>query len=586
MTTSLLHRLELKIQTWTETHFPLTTTQGPWVSPCQDERHGHFQTNWALVSAKPLKLPPRDLAQKMVEAFSNDPDLETPLIAGPGFINFTFKKEVIIQTVAVLSQDPTLGLRPVKKPKRILLDFSSPNVAKQMHVGHIRSTILGESLARILKSLGHDVVTDNHLGDWGTQFGMVILGYKRHGSEQALQSDPFAHLETLYKTIQEETKTNPDTLAQARAELLKLQQGDPENRALWKTFIEMSKLDIQKIYDRLDIHFDHTLGESFYHDLLGPVVAELQAKGIARVSEGAIAVFSDHSSPPKNDPFLVVEKGGATKDYPFLIQKSDSAYLYGTTDLATVKYRHETLHIEKTIYVTDARQQQHFNQLFATVKRWGLKMDLEHVWFGTILGPDKSPIKTREGKPIKLKELLDEAEQRALTIIQEKRPEMAQDKQQKLAQIIGLGALKYADQAQNRNMDYVFEWDKMLAFDGNTAPYLINAYVRTRSLLRKAGEPDPTQPFSLSHEVELELARKVLSYGDVLHAVCQEYRPHLLCTYLYETAALFHRFFENCPVLRAETEDLKKSRLVLSKLSGDVLQSGLYHLGIQTVEEM
>jgi arginyl-tRNA synthetase len=585
MTTSLLHQLELKIQTWAREFFPLSGP-GPWVNACQDERYGHFQTNWALASSKGLQRAPKDLAQQLVEAFQHDPDLLPPVIAGPGFVNFTFKEQAMLRSLQNLSQDQAYGIRHVDNPRRILLDFSSPNVAKQMHVGHIRSTILGETLSRILKSLGHSVVTDNHLGDWGTQFGMVILGYKRAGNEAALKADPFAHLESLYKAVQEETKTNESTLAQARQELLKLQQGDPENRALWETFINLSKLDIQRIYERLDIHFDTTLGESFYNDLLPGVVQSLKEKGIARQSEGAVAVFSDHTLPPKSDPFLVVEKGGVVKDTPFLIQKSDGAYLYGTTDLATIQYRVRDLQIQLSIYVTDARQQQHFNQLFATVKRWGLNVELEHVWFGTILGPDKTPIKTREGKPIKLKELLDEAESRAGQILLEKRPDMPQEKQQSIARVMGLGALKYADQAQNRNLDYVFDWDKMLAFDGNTAPYLINAYVRTRSILRKAGLPDAAIPLTLIHSVEWELGRKLLAYGDVLIAISSDYRPHLLCSYLYETASLFHRFFENCPVLRAESEALRNSRLILSQVTGNILKSGLWHLGIETVEEM
>jgi arginyl-tRNA synthetase len=585
MSTSLLHRLELKIQAWVGDFFP-SSGPGPWVSTCQDERYGHFQTNWAMICAKKLKTNPRDLAQKLVQAFQSDTDFLPPEIAGPGFVNFTSKKERILESVADLSLDSKLGIRLSEKPVRILLDFSSPNVAKQMHVGHIRSTILGETLSRILKSLGHNVTKDNHLGDWGTQFGMVILGYKRGGNPAALQADPFAHLEALYKAVQEETKTNESTLVQARQELLKLQRGDAENRALWETFIELSKKDIQTIYERLDVSFDHTLGESFYNDLLPVVVQEMKDKGIARESEGAVAIFSDHTLPPKNDPFLIMEQGNTSKDYPFIIQKSDGAYLYGTTDLATVKYRLEELEIQRSIYVTDSRQQQHFNQLFATVKRWGLDIELEHVWFGTILGPDKTPIKTREGKPIKLKELLDEAVQRAARIILEKRPEMAPEKQKATATVVGLGALKYADQAQNRNLDYVFDWDKMLAFDGNTAPYLINAYVRTRSILRRAGSPDTNITLLLEHDLEWELARKLLAYGDVLVAVSQEYRPHLLCTYLYETASLFHRFFENCPVLRAESETLKNSRLILSRLTGDILKSGLWHLGIDTVEEM
>ncbi|MDD5260602.1 MAG: arginine--tRNA ligase [Methylacidiphilales bacterium] len=558
---------------------------GPWAKPCQDERFGHFQTHLALVAGKSLQANPREIATRLASCFEGRKEFQKVEIAGPGFVNFTFTPEAIANALSIMACDPKLSIPATGKPLAILLDFSSPNVAKEMHVGHIRSTVLGESLARILSALGHHVIRDNHLGDWGTQFGMVLLGYKRGGSEEALRSDPFGHLEALYKNVQEESKTNPETLNQARNELLKLQQGDPENRALWQKFIDLSKDAIARIYERLDVRFDHTLGESFYNDQLPLVVDELLKKGIARKSEGAVAVFSDHTLPENNDPFLVNGKEGL-KDNPFLIQKSDGAFLYGTTDLATIWYRVKQLKVDKAVYVTDARQQLHFRQLFATVQRWGLKVELEHVWFGTILGPDKTPIKTREGKPVKLKALLDEAEERAQAVISAKRGDLPAERQREIARTVGLGALKYADLSQNRNLDYVFDWDRLLSFDGNTAPYLLNAYVRTRSILRRAGSAGGSSGFELADAVEQELARKLLAFGDVVQLAAAEYRPHHICNYLYECAALFHRFFENCPVLKAESESLKNSRLQLCRLAGDVLQRGLHLLGIQTLEEM
>ncbi len=434
--------------------------------------------------------------------------------------------------------------------------------------------------------LGNNVISDNHLGDWGTQFGIVILGYKRDANKERFEQDPIGYLEEVYVRTQNASKTDDTIREAARAELVKLQAGDPENVALWKSFIEQSLKSLNRTYDRLNVKFDHTLGESFYNDRLPLVVKELVDKGIARETEGAIAVFSDETLPPKDDPFKVTEKGGGFRDNPFLIRKSDGAFNYATTDLATLKYRKEHFKADLAIYVTDSRQQMHFAQLFATAKRWGLDLRTEHVWFGAILGADKKPLKTRDGGTVKLRALLDEAQERAEKIIAEKRPELSAEQRSALAQVVGIGALKYADLAQNRNLDYVFNWEKLLAFDGNTAPYLINAYVRIRAIFRKLGAeaPDATR-IVLNDEAEIALAKKLLDFGDSLALAAEEYRPHYLCVYLFELAGLFHKFYEHCPVLIAEDE-VKTSRLILCSLTAQTLKNGLALLGIQTVEQM
>lgn len=571
---------------------------GPYVKPCPDPRHGDFQTNVALAHAKAAGKNPRELAQQVVSAMEGNPIFEKPEIAGPGFINFRLRPGFCATQLSERQSDPRIGIPLESKPQKIVFDFSGPNIAKEMHVGHLRSTILGDTLSRIYRFLGHEVVSDNHLGDWGTQFGMVILGFKTYGSEELLKTDPFGHLEALYKKIQEKCKQDEAVLNRARQELVKLQQGDPENLRLWKHFVELSLSAANEIYQRLGIHFDYTLGESFYHDRLAGVVDELVKKGIARESEGAVAVFSDGTLPQKEDPFLVTEKGGGYKENPFLIRKSDGAFLYSTTDLATVQFRIDEWKAQRAVYVTDSRQQMHFQQLFATVKRWGLNLQLDHVWFGAILGEDKTPIKTREGKPIKLKALLDEAEQRAAQILKSRaeeraarnpdqvQPELSEEKKAALVKAVGLGALKYADLAQNRNLDYVFNWDKLLAFDGNTAPYLQNAYVRIRSIFRKAGLAQaPKASIVLTEEAELALAKKLLDFNDSILWAADEFRPHYLCIYLFELATLFHKFYEACPVLKAE-DAVRDSRLALSEITASTLKQGLNLLGISVVEEM
>jgi arginyl-tRNA synthetase len=577
----------------------------PYVRPCPDPRHGDFQTNVAMVHGKLMKVNPVELARQLGEVIFVRDIAEKPEIAGPGFLNFRLKPEYLAEQVTQRLGDDRLGIPTAAQPEIIVIDYSGPNIAKEMHVGHLRSTILGDALARIYSFLGQRVIADNHLGDWGTGFGMILLGYKREGDPALLQTDPFGHLERIYQKIQAEAKADESLREAAKRELVLLQQGDAENRKLWEQFRKFSLEALDVIYQRLGVQFDYTLGESFYNDMLAGVVDDLLKRFIARESEGAVAIFSDGKLPPKDDPFLV-SKGGEFLENPLLIRKSDGGYNYATTDLATIRYRHEEFKAQRAIYVVDGRQQMHFHQLFAAAKRWGFEdMKMEHVWFGTILGPDKKPMKTKEGDNVKLKALLDEAEERAAKILDDKlkaqqarleeragdaptdaRIEMAEHQRVALARVVGLGALKYADLAQNRNLDYVFNWDKLLAFDGNTAPYILNAYVRTRSVFRKAGLSEaPKADVKLTEPAEAALAAKLLNFADSVSLAADEYRPHYLCLYLFELATLFHKFWEHCPMLSAAA-DARDSRLVLCDLTGRTLRQGLNLLGIGVTEQM
>ena len=564
----------------------------PYVRPCLDARHGDFQTNAALVQAKIAQRNPREVAEELRSVIDLAGVAEPAEIAGPGFLNFWLATDYLDRQVAARWADRRLGVPVVPRPERVVIDYSGPNIAKEMHVGHLRSTILGDALARIYTFVGHDVVADNHLGDWGTGFGMILLGYKREGNAERLEMDPFVHLETIYQKIAAECKADEAVREAARRELVLLQQGDPTNRALWEKFLHFSIAALEMMYQRLGVQFDHQLGESFYHDMLAGVVEELVEKGIARPSEGAVAIFSDGKLDPREDPFLIFRKEageaeGRFVDNPILIRKSDGGYNYATTDLATIRYRHDAMKARRVLYVVGAPQQMHFRQIFNAAARWGYAdMRLEHISFGTILGPDKKPFKSRSGDNIKLRALLTEAEERAGRIIGEKRPELNDHERVSLARVVGLGALKYADLAQNRNLDYVFSWEKLLAFDGNTAPYLQNAYVRIRAIFRKAGLAEAkSAPVRLTEPAELALSRKLLDFGDAVHLAAEECRPHFVCNYLFELATLFHKFYELCPVLTSE-EAVRDSRLLLSDLTARTLHEGLHLLGIDTVEQM
>lgn len=548
------------------------------VRPCPDPKFGDYQSNALMGLAKARRMNPRQLAQDAAARLDVSEWCAAPEIAGAGFLNFKLKAEAIAATLQEAFAHKHLFFEYTTEPRTVVVDFSSPNVAKPMHVGHIRSTILGDALARVLRLLGHKVITDNHIGDWGTQFGKLIIGWKRELDREALARDPLGEMERLYKRINTEFEQKQETANLARQELVKLQSGDPENLAIWKEMIELSLRAFDKVYQRLGVKFDYILGESYYNSALKGVVERLREIGIARESEGAIAVFFE------DIPEL--------KEQPALIQKSDGGANYTTTDLATLEYRLETWQPQEIVYVTDARQQLHFKQLFAIFRRWMPKapVKLSHVWFGMILGPDNKPFKTRTGETVKLTDLLNEAEERALAIVNEKNPDLPEEDRKEIARVIGIGAIKYSDLLPNRQSDYVFSWEKMLALNGNTAPYLQYAYTRVRSIFRKAQEGaspgDPAEiEFPLSHPDELALARHLLNFGLVLEAVTEDYRPNYLCNYLYELAGHFARFYESCPVLKAEPKD-KAARLGLCDLTGRVLKQGLEVLGIETTGRM
>ncbi len=552
------------------------------VRPCPDPRFGDYQTNALMALAKARKMNPRQLATQVLAQIKVGDLCETVEVAGAGFLNFRLKPAALVRALQSAACGEHLFFHPATQPRTVVVDFSSPNVAKAMHVGHIRSTILGDCLARTLRLLGHKVVTDNHLGDWGTQFGMLLSAWKGNLNAAALKSDPIAEMERLYKQAAADCKANPAALEAARQELVKLQGGDADNFRIWREMIALSRAQFDTIYRRLGVQFDQTLGESFYHPRLQPLVQELCAKGIARESEGAIAVFFE------DNPQL--------QEHPALIQKSDGAFNYATTDLATLAYRLETWHPDEIVYVTDARQQLHFQQLFAIFRRWHpeVRAKLAHVWFGSILGDDGKPFKTRSGETIKLADLLDEAEERAFGVVTEKSPELSEAQRREIARVVGIGALKYADLLPNRQGDYVFSWDKLLALSGNTAPYLQYAYARIRSIFRKGnveqGTPafpaaDAPAPLVLTAPEELALTRHLLNFGLVLQAVADEYRPNFLCNYLYELAGDFTAFYENCPVLKAQAA-LRASRLILCDRTARVLKQGLNALGIETPEQM
>ncbi|HEU6449514.1 MAG TPA: arginine--tRNA ligase [Verrucomicrobiae bacterium] len=587
-------QIELKLQSVVRDILPDADVSIVLVRPCPDPKFGDYQSNALMSLAKQRKINPRQLAENVLAKLDVSDLCEKVEIAGAGFLNFRLKNAALAQTLKSAARGEHLFFEKISQPKTAVIDFSSPNVAKPMHVGHIRSTILGDSLARTLQLLGHRVVTDNHIGDWGTQFGMLLVGWKRELNSDALQTDAIGEMERLYKKISAECKENPATLEAARNELVKLQSGDAGNLKIWREMIALSQKQFDEIYSRLGIKFDETLGESFYNDKLAPLVGELVSKGIARESEGAMAIFFD------DNPQL--------KDKPALIRKSDGGFNYATTDLATLAYRLEKWNPDEIIYVTDGRQQLHFQQIFAAFRKMSegealrrpesldkqngrrgtppSEVKLAHVWFGSVLGEDGKPFKTRSGETVKLADLLDEAEERAFKIVSGKSAELPEAQRKEIARVVGIGAVKYADLLPNRQSDYVFSWDKMLALTGNTAPYLQYAYARIRSIFRKAGDlKSDISNFKLEAAEEIALAKHLLNFGLTLEAVADEYRPNFLCNYLFELAGKFTAFYENCPVLKAE-ENVRDSRLVLCDLTARVLKQGLDVLGIEVVEQM
>jgi len=590
-------QIELRLQNAVSAILPDADPSNVFVRPC-DPKFGDYQTNALMSLAKARKLNPRQLAAAVAAELDLADLCDQVDIAGAGFLNFRLKPDVLAAALQSAARGQHLFFEKSPAPRCLVVDFSSPNVAKPMHVGHIRSTILGDSLARLLRLLGHRVVTDNHIGDWGTQFGMLLLGWKTVLDQAALERDAIAELERIYKTINRQC--DPDkpgyqaaTREAARAELVKLQAGDRENLAIWHEMIRLSQIQFDAIYGHLGVKFDFVLGESFYNPKLKAVVDDLMAKGVARESEGAKCVFSDGTLPPKQDPFKI-QRDGEWQDNPQLIQKRDGGFNYATTDLATIAHRLETWQPTEIIYVTDGRQQLHFQQVFHTFRRWqpeaAAAVKFAHVWFGSILGDDGKPLKTRSGENVKLAELLNEAEERALKIVSEKNPDLPESQRREIARIVGIGAVKYADLLPNRQSDYVFDWDKMLALSGNTAPYLQYAYARIKSIFRKAEAEGmggfQSAALALVALPELTLAKHMLNFGLLLEAAAAEYRPNFVCTYLFELAGHFTSFYENCPVLRAESEEIRNSRLVLCDLTARLLKQGLEILGIEVVDQM
>lgn len=545
------------------------------VKAAGDPKFGDYQANGCMALRKTLDKDPRELAREVVARIRLD-DLAEPLeIAGPGFINVRLKTEFLARALGERLKGDGSGLVRAESPKTIVVDFSSPNVAKPMHVGHLRSTVIGDALARILEALGHRPIRDNHLGDWGTQFGMIIWGWKNQRDEAAFEADPVAELARLYRLVQARIQGGETFLEDAaRLETAKLHQGDPENRALWERFMPACLASLRSVYQRLNVRFDVELGESFYQTMLAEVVSDLKDRGMAVESEGATVVFV------------------AGSKTPFLIRKSDGAFNYATTDLATIKYRAATWNPDRILYVVDHRQSDHFKLLFDVARRWGYEtIDLVHVAFGTILGRDRRPYKTRDGDVVGLESLLDEAVSEARAVIDANSPELDEAERARVAEVVGLGAIKYADLSQNRLSDYVFDWSKMLAMNGNTATYLQYAYARIQNIFRKC-ETTPEAVRELAPEIVLDrpseraLGLAILQFPEAVEAAADELKPNVLTDDLFDLANRFSTFYEDCPVFSAETAALRASRLALCDLTARTLRFGLELLGIGAIDRM
>jgi arginyl-tRNA synthetase len=542
------------------------------VTPATDPRFGDYQTNAALVLGKQRGENPRALAEKIVARLDVADLCEPPAVAGAGFINFTLRPDAIAKRTGEILRDKRLGVAEAELNQRIVVDFGSPNVAKPMHVGHIRSIVLGDALARIAQFLGHEVIRDNHIGDWGTQFGMVIYGWKNLLDRQSLQRDPLAEIVRIYKETNDRATRDPQVREACRQELVKLQAGDKENIDIWNECVAFSMQDFEHVYELLDVHYDIQCGESFYNDRLPGVVERLLKSGVAEISEDAVVVFF------RDNPELA--------DKPCIIRKRDGGFNYATTDLATVDYRINDLKADAIWYVVGAPQTLHFKQIFEIARREGYRSDFRHITFGSILGEDRKLMKTRSGENVPLRDLLEEACKRARKIIDEKNPDLSEADKIDIAQKIGIGAVKYFDLSQYRMTDYIFSWERMLSLHGNTAPYLQNAYVRIRSIFRKAGESVPKiDTLILSDFAEINLAKRLCQFAEIVPQVLNDFRPNILANYLFELANSFHTFYEACPVLKSE-EPVRSSRLALCDLSGRVLQHGLDLLGIKVPEKM
>ncbi|XXN65274.1 arginine--tRNA ligase [Enterobacter ludwigii] len=551
----------------------------PQVRQSAKVQFGDYQANGMMAVAKKLGQAPRQLAEQVIQHLDLTGIASKVEIAGPGFINIFLDREWLAVQTAQALQLPRLGVNAVA-PQTIVVDYSAPNVAKQMHVGHVRSTIIGDAAVRTLEFLGHNVIRANHVGDWGTQFGMLIAYLEKQQNEHH-EEIALADLEAFYREAKVTYDADEAFAERARNYVVKLQGGDEYCRSMWKKLVDITMSQNQLVYDRLNVTLTRkdVMGESLYNDMLPGIVADLREKGLAVTSEGATVVFLDEFKNKEGEPMGVI------------IQKKDGGYLYTTTDIACAKYRFETLHADRVLYYIDSRQHQHLQQAWTIVRKAGYvpeSVPLEHHAFGMMLGKDGRPFKTRSGGTIRLADLLDEAVERAHTLVSDKNPEMSAQELKDLSEVVGIGAVKYADLSKSRTTDYIFDWDNMLAFEGNTAPYMQYAYTRVLSVFRKAGiDADSLSgDIVLTEEREAQLATRLLQFEEVITQVARDGTPHVMCAYLYELAGQFSGFYEHCPILSAEDETIRQSRLQLAALTAKTLKQGLDTLGIKTVERM
>lgn len=547
------------------------------VENAKDKTHGDFASNIAMMLAKPAGMKPRDLAEKLIAALPADEQISKVEIAGPGFLNFFQNTQALAARLDAALADAQLSVRKTGPAQRTVVDLSAPNLAKEMHVGHLRSTIIGDGVASVLEFLGDTVIRQNHVGDWGTQFGM-LLAYLQ---EQPATSDELSDLEDFYRAAKKRFDESEEFADRARGLVVKLQAGDAECLSLWTKFKDISLSHCQKVYDLLNVKLTpaDVMGESAYNDDLANVVADLKATGLLVESNGAQCVFLEEFRTADDTPL------------PVIVQKAGGGYLYATTDLAAIRYRSNVLKADRALYFVDQRQALHFQQVFEVARRAGFVhegMQLEHMGFGTMNGADGRPFKTRDGGTVKLIDLLEEAKERAYTLVKEKNPELPEDELRTIAKAVGISAVKYADLSKHRASDYSFNFDQMLSFEGNTAPYLLYAYTRVAGVFRKLGTPFDASKGQIVLEApqEQELAARLAQFGEILNNVAEKGTPHVLCAYIYDLAGLFSSFYENCPILGAENAEQQQSRLRLAALTGRTLKQGLQLLGLETLERM
>ena len=557
---------------------PAGLTPSIQVENTKDKSHGDFASNIAMMLAKPAGMKPRDLAEKLIAALPADPSISKVDIAGPGFLNFFQNTDALAQRLEAALADAHLGVRKAGAQQRVVVDLSSPNLAKEMHVGHLRSTIIGDAVGRVLEFLGDEVIRQNHVGDWGTQFGM-LLAYLEENPASA--ETELSDLEQFYRAAKKRFDESEAFATRARELVVKLQAGDADCLRLWARFNEISLSHCQKVYDRLNVRLSpaDVKGESAYNAELPGIIEALRAKGLLTEDQGAQCVFLDEFKNAEGNPL------------PVIVQKAGGGYLYATTDLAAMRYRSQQLKADRALYFVDQRQALHFQMAFEVARRAGFVhagMELEHMGFGTMNGADGRPFKTRDGGTVKLIDLLDEAEQRAYALVKGKNPELDEAELRTIARAVGIGAVKYADLSKHRTSDYSFNFELMLSFEGNTAPYLLYAYTRVASVFRKLGKglDQVGGQIAIQAEQEQALAAKLAQFGEVLNSVGEKGVPHLLCAYLYDLAGLFSSFYEHCPILAAGDEATQQSRLRLAALTGRTLKQGLELLGLEPLERM